>query len=282
MKLNLLPTSVSKAGAATGMWIVAAILAVVGILGCLGLIGMSQQALASAKSDAESKMKAAADAKATADQADAQIATAAVINRNQKLSEAMIAHNSKYVDLYSKVLGHVPAYYRLDSIAATPNGPQTTVTLTGYIETFRQYADLSIALWKIPGVLSVSRAGYTVTDPVVQNLSELDQVGSAVKPGETALPSDPLERLDAMIARAGSAPRGYLNQGNFGSNTVTARGAMPGYSPVTMTVVLSDNVQTPDPRATIAAAGGAGTPASAPNGFGGVTGPVAGSGRDGE
>lgn len=280
MKLNLLPTSVSKAGAATGMWFVAAILAVVGILGCIGLMGMSQQALASAKTDAEAKMKKAVDAKATADQADAQIAAAAVINRSQKLSEAMVAHNSKYVDLYAKVLGHVPTYYRLDSITATPSGPQTTVTLNGYIETFRQYADLSIALWKIPGVVSVNRAGYNNIDPVVQGLNEADQSGSAIRPGETALPSDPLARLDALIARAASAPRGYLNAGNFGSNTVTARGAMPGYSPVTMTVVLSDDVQTPDPRATISAAGGAASgAAAAPNGFGGVTGgPGAGAG----
>jgi Tfp pilus assembly protein PilN len=276
MKLNLLPTSVSKAGAAKGMWFVAGAVALLGILGMIGLTVMGQSALSSAKLDAESKMAKAANAKATADHAEAQIAEAAVINRNQKLSEAMIAHNRTYVDLYAKVLSHVPAYYRLDSISATPvSESSTTVTLTGYIQSFRQYADLSIALWKIPNATAVTRAGYQLNNAAVPALTEADQTGLPIKPGQSPLPTDPLERMNQMIANAASEPRGFLDEGNFGSAGSTAKGAMPGYSQVTMTVVLAEDIRTPDPRATIAAGGGAAAGATAPpNGFGAAPGSV--------
>ncbi len=272
MKLNLLPQSVSKAGAAKGMIFVALLLAVLGILAGVGLTLMSEGALATAKADAEAKMQRAVDAKATADHADKQIAEAAIINRSQALSEAMIAHNRTYVDLYADVLKHVPAYYRIDSISAVPASPQqTTVTLNGYLETFRQYADLSVALWKIPDAVAVSRAGYQLDRASVPNLTEADQTGLPVKPGQTPLPTDPLDRMEAMIARAAGEPRGFLNQGNFGA-VEGARQAMPGYKQVTMTLTLARNVQTPDPRATIAGAGAAGAASVPPNGFGGVPG----------
>ncbi len=274
MKLNLLPTSVSKAGAAKGMWVVAGALALAGVLGMVGLTIAGQGALNAAKTDAESKMKLAADAKVTADHADAQIAEATVIDRNQKLSESMIDHNRKYVDLYAKVLSHVPAYYRLDSISASPaSESSTTVTLTGYIQSFRQYADLSIALWKIPNATAVTRAGYQLDNAAVPALTEADQTGLPIRAGQTPLPTDPLERMEQMIANAAEEPRGFLDEGNFGSATTTARGAMPGYNQVTMTVVLADDIRTPDPRATIASGGDAGAGATAPpNGFGSVPG----------
>jgi len=269
MKLNLLPTSVSKAGAAKGMWFVAGGVALLGILGMVGLTVMGQQQLSSAKADAESKMALAANAKATADHAEAQIAEATVIDRNQKLSEAMINHNSKYVDLYAKVLSHVPAYYRLDSISATPTSESsTTVTLNGYIQSFRQYADLSIALWKIPSATAVTRAGYQLNNAAVPALTEADQTGLPIRPGQAPYSTDPLERMNQMIENAAAEPRGYLDEGNFGSAEATARGAMPGYNQVTMTVVLTDDIRTPDPRATIAAGGGAAGAAAPPNGFG--------------
>ena len=276
MKLNLLPTSVSKASTAKGMYFVAIAVAALGIIAGVGLAVASKGALAQAEADAKSKMQRAADAKATAEQAEVQIAAAAVINRNQKLSEAMMDHNRRYVDLYAKVLKHVPAYYRLDTISATPGGENaTTVTLNGYIQSFRQYADLSIALWKIPNAVSVNRAGYQIVDPVVSPLTEADQIGQPVRPGETALPTDPLDRLDAMIARAASAQQGFLGEGNFGAADTQARGAMPGYSQVTMTVILAEDIRTPDPRATIAAGATGGGAAAPPNGFGGVPGPAA-------
>lgn len=290
MKLNLLPQSVSKAGAAKGMIFVAIALALLGILAAVGMTIVSEGAYAQAKQDAESKMQRAADAKMTADQADKQIAEAAVINRSQALSEAMIDHNRKYVDLYADVLKHVPTYYRLDTISATPvSAEQTTVTMRGYIETFRQYADLSVALWKIPDAVAVGRAGYELDRATVPNLTEADQTGSPIRPGESPLPTDPLERMEALIARASSEPGGFRDVGGFGGIDSTSRQAAPGYKEVTMTVTLNRNIQTPDPRATINAGGGAGAgaPGAAvpPNGFGGIpaaAGLGGGRGRDGE
>jgi len=272
MKLNLLPQSVSKAGAARGMLAVAVLMAVIGIVLAVGLTITSRGMLDTAKNNAISKQQLAADAKATSDQADAQIAAATIITKNQKLAEAMDAHNRKYVDLYRDVLRYVPAYYRLESMRATSVGPnQSTVTMVGYIDSFRQYADLAIALWKIPEATSVARAGYTIDDPSVQALSESDQVGTAIRPGETPLPSDPLARMDAMIAQAASEPRGFLNQGGYGTTDVNSpRGAMPGYSQVTMTVNLARDIQTPDPRATIASGGAPATPGGIAPGFGGA------------
>jgi hypothetical protein len=157
----------------------------------------------------------------------------------------------------------------LRQISASPTSEtQTTVTLTGFLDTFRQYADLSVALWKIPGAVSVNRSGFTVDDSTVSPLTESDQRGSVVKPGETPLPTDSMEQMDALIARASNAPKGFRGAGGFGT-TERERGAMEGFSEVIMTIVLNKDVRTPDPRATISAAGGAGAgaaPAAAPGG----------------
>lgn len=290
MKLNLLPTEVSKAGAAKAMWFVAGLIALAGVLASVGLSVVSAGNLATAKADAESKMAAAVNAAATAAQAETQMQAASVIIRNQALAEAMDAHNSKYVDLYRDVFRYVPSYFRLTSIQAQPVAEgQTAVTLTGQLETFRQYADLAVAMWKVPDVLNVTRQGYTVVDPVVPSLTETDQAGTAVRPGEAPLPSDPLERLDAMIARAASEPRGFQNVGGFGTaDTIQPRGPLPNWSTVTISLVLGRDLRTPDPRATIggAAGGGAAVPGGGfgapPMGFGGrPAGPPPGFGPGG-
>ncbi len=267
MKLNLLPQSVSKAGALRGAIVAAVVLALAGIAIGAGLIAVSAGAKASAKQDAIDKQKLAADAKATADQADAQIAAATVITRNQKLAEAMNEHNRKYVDLYRDVLRYVPAYYRVTSLNAVPQAEGvTTVTVSGYLETYRQYADLAIALWKIPDAVSVSRAGYEIDSAAVPPLTESDQVGAPIRPGESPLPSDQLELLEALQSRAASQPEGFLNQGGFGTLDDTNRGAMPGYSQVTMTLTIARDMRTPDPRATITAGATAGGNTNQPGG----------------
>lgn len=274
MKLNLLPTTVAKAsGSRTGA-IFGVVVAVFGIIVALGMIFSSQAAMATAKSNAEQYQQPAADALATAQAAETQIASASVIVNNQMLAEAMTKHNTAYVNLYNKVFRYVPSYYRLTSISAAPTGATgCTVTLTGQLQTFTQYADLAIALWKIPGVQNVTRAGYVVDTPQVPALTETDQIGAPVKPGEAPLPSDPLERLQAMIDRASAAPTGYENIGGFGStDDTTAKGAMDGWSTVTMALQMPDAIQTPDPRASILAnkgAGGTGVPAQGFNTAGG-------------
>ena len=273
MKLNLLPSDVAKKGTATGMWFVAGLLAIASIVLAVGMVFMSRKAKDEAKQAAQSQMQAAANAVATAQVAEKQVALASVINRNQKLAEAMNAHNRKYVDLYRDVLRYVPSYYRLTSISAQPSGEGAcTVNLTGQIETFSRYADVAIAMWKVPDVTGVTRAGYTIDEPSVLPLTEADQRGSYVKPGENALPSDPLARLDEMISRAANEPRGFQNLGNFGSTAPDQRGPMPGWSTVTMTINLARDIRTPDPRATLSsspAPGGAvGAPGTPGQGFG--------------
>ncbi|MDK3156931.1 hypothetical protein QPK87_10115 [Kamptonema cortianum] len=271
MKLNLLPSDVSKQGMAATAWVGAILLAVAGIASAVVMMTMSSAQLADAKQAAQGPNKAAADALATAKLAEDQIAKATIIDRSLKLSQAMDAHNRKYTDLYKDVMRYVPTYYRLTGMQAVPNGPEScTVTLTGQLETFRQYADLAISLWKVPDALNVQRAGYAVNLPRVPNLSETDQLGAPIRPSEAPLPSDSLERLDELIARAASEPTGYRNVGNFGTPGQDTRGALPGWSTVTMTLVLGRNIQTPDPRATLGGGGGAGAGAAPAGGFGGV------------
>jgi hypothetical protein len=75
--------------------------------------------------------------------------------------------------------------------------------------------------------------------------------------------------MNALIERAGSAPSGFQNTGNFGSSETRVRGAMPGFSAVTYSIVIDRELQTPDPRATITSGGGAGAApgGAAPGGF---------------
>lgn len=259
MKLNLLPTSVSQQGWTTGAIVTSVLLVVVSALASAGLILGSRANLETARNDALQYQQGAADALATSQQADAQIQQVAVIDRHLKLAEAMRKHNSAYTTLYDDLFPYIPAYFRLETITADPVSPtQASVTMTGYLQSFSQYADMSIALWKIPGVVSVSRAGYTLDRANVPPLSELDQDGRPIRDGEEPLPTDPFERMNALIERAGSAPSGFQNTGNFGSSETRVRGAMPGFSAVTYSIVIDRELQTPDPRATITSGGGAG------------------------
>jgi hypothetical protein len=273
LKLNLLPAHVAKR-TNTGLFIfLGALLALLGVGAAIWMVFTSQQALADAVAENERAQGPAADAVATAKKADDIIARATVITKNAKLAEAMMKHNSAYPDLYAEIRQYIPSFYRVNSMTAAPNGAESaTITLTGYIQSFRQYADLALALWRVPNVVSVSRAGFTNDDPVVPGLSEIDQVGSARRASEEPLPSEPMARMDALIARASAAPTGFQNVGGFGTSD-PARGAMPGWSEVTMVIVQQRNIQTPDPRATIMSGGGApATGFGAPAGMPGVPG----------
>lgn len=276
MKLNLLPTTVSRSGQSAGMLILGIAIAAISVVAAVFLMLWSQNNLRVAVEEAKSHQQGAAQALATANAAQTQIDMATVITTNQKLAEAMNEHNSKYPDLYNKVRRYIPSYYRLTSISAQPTGEQSTVTMTGQLQSFRQYADLAIAMWKIPGVQSVTRAGYTLDPRQVPALTENDQTGTPIRADETPLPSDPLDRLPELISRANAAPEGYLNVGGFGgADDLTAKGAMPGWSTVTMTILLDENIRVPNPRATITGGGGAagaGVPGAA--GFGGPGGPA--------
>ena len=222
---------------------------------------------------------------AVSKQADKVMADAGMIIRNINLADAMIKHNDVYPDLYNDLKPYIPGFFRVMQMSATPSGPDTaTVRLVGTIKTFQQYADVMIALYRIPQAISVARSGYVNVDPYVPNLTDVDQNGRPIKPGEGNIPDNKYDRL--AYYQAQSAPTGYLGQGGYGSTDHSeARGAMPGYSVVTLDVTLPRKLQTPVPGDTLrmqtATAGTVGTTGGtpAPGGFGAPPGmPGAGPG----
>lgn len=264
MKLNLVPTYVSK-GSQAKVFIALAVLLV--LLSCViagAMILMSQQKFAAAKERAESLQLPASRAYETSIHADRVIATATGIDKNLKLAQAMNVHNSAYINLYDEVLSYVPSFYRVNSISAQSNGPNSvTVNLSGFLRTFQQYADANLALLRIPGATNVIRENYTLTDASVPRLIESDQIGSPIKPEEANLPSDPWARFEELIARAGSAETGYQNGLNGYGTEEPDKGAAPGYSQVNFTITLTGrNLQAPNPMATVSTKNPApGTPA---------------------
>lgn len=277
MKLNLLPTYVSKEGQIRSVLIGSAVMTLAAIGASLFLILSSRGELARQKERVEELRPAAERAVEVAKQADTIIASATGIDRNLKLAEAMSKHNSTYLELYREVLGYVPPFYRVTRIQATPVDDKTcNVQLTGVLGTFQQYADLMLALYRIEGAQRVSRSGFQVTDRYVPGLNLQDQIGLPIRPGEARLPSDPLARLDALVQRSGGATGAFEGAGGFGSAAPGQRGAMPGYSVVTVGVVLQTvadasgkvvknrDIRTPNPRATIAAAAAGPQPTAPP------------------
>lgn len=280
MKLNLLPTKIATGEKSRSAVIQAIILGVIGIVVAVMLIVLSSQSLSKAKSDeadARTQAQAAVDKAA---QADAIMGSDVVnsVARDVNLSKAMMTHNSVYPDLYDEVRRYIPPFFRVTSMSAAPVDDKTsTVTLTGVITSYQQYADLMLALLRIPGATGVSRSGFQDDDAYVPGLNATDQTGRIIKPGQSNLPDDPYARLQALEAQA-QAP-GYLGAGNFGSSPDLTRGAMPGESLITVQVTLPKDLQTPDPRATLtqpvgsggatASAGAAGIPAG-PGGPAGV------------
>lgn len=267
MKLNLLPTSVSKASqtrnavaATIGISALAIIVAVVMILG-------SKKKLDSETERATNLQGDYTRVDALSKSADAIVQRGANIQRNIALTEAMNKHNSEYINLYRVVLGYVPKFFRVTAMSAAPTGPENAVVnITGILNTYQEYADLMLALMRVPGATNVSRSGYNVVDPVVPQLREADQLGIPVRPGETPLPSDPWQRFQALLEQGRQTPSGYQGIGNFGAQDRTApRGAMTGYSEITIVLQISGVLlQTPDPGGTLskpmaAAAPGAGT-----------------------
>lgn len=266
MKLNLLPTYVSKGNQAKTATVVSVLLALLGILGAVGLIFTSKQSVRDARADAETKLDNAARAVAISKRADTVVADAQMIIRNINLADAMLKHSDVYPDLYRDLKPYIPGFFRVNNIQATANDAATaTVTMTGTLKSFQQYADLMIALYRIPGATSVSRGGYNVIDPYIPNINDVDQNGRPIKPGDTNVPDDKYQRL--AYYQAQGTLTGFTGEGNFGTGDATQpKGAMPGYSLVTVSVVIPRALQTPDPRATLGQQGGATGGASAGGG----------------
>lgn len=285
MKLNLLPTYVGKERAARSAILMSAVLAAVGIGASVFMITSSREARRKAEEDMVSWQARAAAAVAESKKADLIVQNARVLILNTNLATAMNKHNFDYVDLYNTVRRYVPGFFRLTSMSAQPAGEDSVVTLQGVIQTQQQYADLMLALLRIPGAKSVSRGGYQIVEKIVPPLTEGSQNGRPIDRGAAPIPDDPLARMDYLM----NQPRreGFLNQNGFGVDAPTvAKGAMPDWSQITVSVVVPKNIQTPNPRATLASIGsatgntaqGATTPASGPPM--GAGGPPPGRGPD--
>jgi hypothetical protein len=255
MKLNLLPTYVSKEKQGRFAVVGAFLLAVVGLAGMMFMIRTSREAVQREQDRINAAKPDADRAAATSKQADQVMDQAKGLILNMNLAEAMNSHSKVYPELYDEVRQYIPGFFRISSLAAAANGPDSvTVTMTGYLKTFQEYADLMVALLKIPGAVAVSRSGFQLNDPMVPNLVPEDQTARPIRPNEPHIPDNPLDRLDLQIAQASIT--GFQNAGNFGSNDFPmVRGAMPNQSTVTVAVVIAGkNIQTPDPRATLAGA----------------------------
>lgn len=176
---------------------------------------------------------------------------------NAALAKSMLASSRIYPDFYDGVKPYIPAFFRITQMSASPVDDKTsTLNLTGTVRNAQEYADLMLALLRIPGATSVSRAGFQAEDVVVPALSETDQSGKPRKESEAPVPDDPLERLQYFTDQ--SVPTGYLNSGNFGiTEPKTTKTVRPGESLISVVVTVPKDLRVPNPRGTIAALGGA-------------------------
>lgn len=265
MKLNLVPTYVSKERSGKSAVFGSIALALVGVVIAVALTIQSKSDLARAQSDNEAAKPKAQAAVDTSAQADTIIASAAQIIKNSNLADAMIKHNDLYPDFYTKeIIPYIPAFFRINTLVAAPVDAATcTVTLVGTLSTQEQYGDLVLALMRIKGASSVARSGFAVDDLFVPGLSLDDQTGRPHKLTEAAIPDDPIDRLAYYQAKAAPLPD-YLGVGNFGSGTKDPRGAIKDAFLVTAVITMSKDLQVPNPRLTLS--GGGGVAAAAPAG----------------
>lgn len=293
MKLNLLPNYVSKEGQVKRGVIISILLFVASLAAMLGLITISQANLAAKKRTSEELKPQAEEVVTIANQADTLITNGSGIARNVNLATEMIKHNGAYPALYDYVKPYLPRFLRVSSMSVVPlQESNVQLTVTGFVKSAAEYRDLMLALLRIPGATTVTRAGFQTADQYVPALTVTDQAGRPIRPGEAPLPDDPLQRLDYFIAQGGTT--GYTGVGGFGAGPENpARGAMPLSSQVTMTVTFPFEYPAgnpvyrgllgPDAVATLRAAGGApaaggvavpaGPPAGVPGGGAPTTGP---------
>ncbi|MFQ3586142.1 MAG: hypothetical protein SNJ74_08700 [Fimbriimonadaceae bacterium] len=268
MKLNLLPTYVGKEKATRVAWVLMALISIASIAVAVLLNVYSAGELAKARERNEELRPRAQAVVDEAAKADALLngPDAQQLVKNILLADAMKAHNTVYADLYDEVRRYVPSFFRVISMSAQPIGEQNaTVTMSGTVKTHQEYADLMLALLRFPGAISVSRSGYQITSPFVPALTEFDQTGRPIRPGEAQIPDDPMQRLEYFLARG--SVTGFTGVGGFGT-APGPRGAMPDASVVTVAMTIPRDLRTPDPTATLSATGGGGG-----GGFGGFGGP---------
>jgi len=254
MKLNLIPQTASKGAALKTAWFFFAVMLLASIVLLTIMITGSQKRLADAVAQVNGASQGAADAVATSAQADTTIAQAADPIRDANLAKALIAHNDVYPQLYDDLLPYIPSFFRLTSMSASPvDATSSTVTLTGTLQSYQQYADLMLALMRFKDATGVSRTGYNFDPEMVPPISEENPTAIPHKSSEPLIPTNQLERLAYYQSRARNT--GYEGAGNFGDGQVDTKGAMPGESLITVQVNVKRNLQVPDAQQTLLAAG---------------------------
>jgi hypothetical protein len=272
VKLNLLPKTVDTSGRAKFALFGGLLVFIGSLLAAFAMAKISQDQLSKVTEKIEEIKPNYAKVVAVAAEADTMMAAPQVkqVVVNAALAKAMIESNRVYPDFYDGVKGYIPAFFRITQMSASPvDDKNATLSLTGTVRNAQEYADLMLALLRIPGATSVSRAGFQAEDVVVPALSENDQSGKPRKESEAPIPDDPLERLQYFTDQ--SVPTGYLNSGNFGiTEPGTVKTIRPGESLISVVVVVPKDLRVPNPRATITALGAAtgatpaGTAAAAP------------------
>lgn len=261
MKLNLLPQYVSK-GAAARTWMIASILlSALSIFGAIFLVTSSKASRDAAETAANDLVPQAQAVVTLAKTADAIGGSSASVVRNIRLADAMQQHPAKITGFYRDVIPYIPSFFRVNAMSMTPiDGSRCTLTLTGTIQTYQQYADLMLALLRIPGAQTVGRTGFVLDSRSLPNVTEDNVYPEFRKASETPLPLDPSERIGALVARAGAEPTGFTGSGNYAGPVDQARLAIPKWQNITVSVVL----QTPGAQVPVANPAPGGAPAMNP------------------
>lgn len=257
MKLNLVPTSAARQGASKITWVVMVIMILISGYIAVKMNGQSAAALAKAKDLVAANQNASNNVNTVSASADQIMTEESGPMLNTSLVHAMQAHCRVYPDFYDDLFKYIPGYFRITSVSVSPNDANTcTLTMTGTVGSLREYMDLVLALMRIRGAQQVTRSGYQLTHTFVQPLTENTQHSWKIKPGEATLTDDPIQRLDAKISAAHSTD--FVGVGTFGTPGLPrTRGADPSETLLTVGVVLTRNLLTPNPRATLAGAGAA-------------------------
>ncbi|MBX3117810.1 MAG: hypothetical protein KF784_02010 [Fimbriimonadaceae bacterium] len=279
MKLNLIPQTVNEGKKTRAAIVGAVLIAAAGFVIGIGMAAKSSKDLTDAREEALKVVPTAKEALDESLYADKVMSEAKQVILNINLAEAMKKHSAVYPDLYDEVRPYIPGFYRVVSMSAAANGPDScTVTLVGYLRTQQQYADMMFALRRINnGQVLVTRSGYQYNEMFVPPITDNDQNADPRLRSDAPVPDDPLERMDYFLAK-GSAS-GYEGAGGFGSGVPGVRGAMPNEHQVTVTITIPRNIQTPNPRASLSGVGSAGTGPGGPGG--GPGGPNVGGGGPG-
>ena len=252
MKLNLIPPSASRGTGSKFAWILAVAIIAGSVYGAISMKAAGQAVLVQARNDvAEISKRIRTDDPGCAERrpGDCDFCRSH-IESGPGLSDAGTQFGLSKV-LY-EIFQYIPSYFRFTSLQAQPtDGNTCTVTMQGTIGSFQQYANLMLALLRIRGAQAVSRSGYQLNDLYVPPLEEDDQVGRPIKMGQVRLTDDPIQRLDVKIAQASATD--YVGTGGFGTPGIPMqRGATPDESLITVAVVVTRNLMTPNPRSTLA------------------------------